>query len=214
MNLRRTGQWAVAMALAGVLGLPGLVQAENRVRLPAGTKIVFTLNDTLSTKKNREGDHFTGVVSRSVRVGQQVVIPEGSVVKGTVTNVKRPGRAKGRAELSVRFDSIELPDGTTLELAASLTGLEEGERESVTEEGQVKGEGSKKRDVAEIAGAAGIGTAIGAIAGGGKGAAIGAGAGAAAGAGVVLLQRGKDVDIKRGAEMAIQLDRPLTVPVK
>lgn len=211
MSFDRSGKVAAAVVLAALLALPGLVQAETKVRLAEGTKIVFTLNDTLSTKTNRQGDRFSGVVSRSVRVGDDVVIPEGSVVRGVISRVKRPGRIKGRAELSLRFDEIELPDGTRLDLAASLTDLDESEKETVTEEGQVKGQGSKKRDAATVGAAAGIGTAIGAIAGGGKGAAIGAGSGAAIGAGAVLLTRGKHIKIKRGSELAIQLDRPLTV---
>jgi outer membrane lipoprotein SlyB len=116
--------------------------------------------------------------------------------------------------LGLRFDEIELPDGTQIPLAASLTEVDERDKEKVTEEGQVEGEGSKKRDAATIGAGAGIGAVIGAIAGGGKGAAIGAGAGAAAGTGVVLATRGKDAELKRGSELAIQLDRPLSVPVK
>ncbi len=84
----------------------------------------------------------------------------------------------------------------------------------MNEEGQVKGEGSKKRDAATIGAGAGIGAVIGAIAGGGKGAAIGAGGGAAAGTGLVLLTRGKDVELKRGSTVAIQLDRPLTITAR
>jgi type IV secretion system protein VirB10 len=180
-------------------------------RVAEGTKIRFTLNQSLSTKTAREGDDFSGVVSRSVRQGDQVVIPEGSVIRGRVSHVQRPGRVKGRGELGLRFDELELPDGETYDLSASLTSLEEGEKESVDEEGQVKSEGSKKRDAATIGAGAGIGAIIGAIAGGGKGAAIGAGGGAAAGTGLVLLTRGKDVELKRGSELAIQLDRPLNV---
>ncbi|MFQ5662820.1 MAG: hypothetical protein ACE5HL_03205 [Terriglobia bacterium] len=211
MKLKRTGWIGAAVALAGLIGLAGVARAETKVVLAEGTKIVFTLNDTLSTRDNRQGDPFSGVVSRSVRVGDRRVIPEGSVVRGVVTSVKRAGRIKGRAELGLRFDEIELPDGTVLDLAASLTDLDEESRESVTEEGQVKGRGTKKRDAATIGVASGIGAAIGAIAGGGKGTAIGAGSGAAAGAGMVLLTRGKDVKLKRGSELAIQLNRPLTI---
>ncbi len=201
------------LALAGALSTTTPARAEE-MRLAEGTKIVFTLNNELNTKVSQEGDTFTGVVNRSVRVGDRIAIPEGSLVRGTVNHVKRPGRLKGRAELGLRFDEIELPDGTQVPLAASLTELDERDKEKVTEEGQVEGEGSKKRDAATIGAGAGIGAAIGAIAGGGKGAAIGAGAGAAAGTGVVLATRGKDAELKRGSDLAIQLDRPLSVPVK
>jgi hypothetical protein len=201
------------VAAAAVL-VPIFALAQSGVRLAEGTKIRFTLNDTLNTKKVREGDKFSGVVSRSVRVGDQIAIPEGSAVRGTVTQSERAGRVKGRAALGLRLDEIELPNGTKLDVTASLSQLDQEEKEKVTEEGQVEGEGSKKRDAATVGAAAGIGTAIGAIAGGGKGAAIGAGSGAAVGAGAVLLTRGKDVNLKRGSELVFQLDRPLSVPAQ
>ncbi len=201
------------LAVAGALHTPTPARAED-MRLAEGTKIVFTLNNNLNTKESREGDTFTGVVNRSVRMGDRIAIPEGSLVRGTVNHVKRPGRVKGRAELGLRFDEIELLDGTQIPLAASLTELDEADKEKITEEGQVEGQGSKKRDAATVGAGAGIGAVIGAIAGGGKGAAIGAGAGAAAGTGVVLATRGKDAELKRGSDLAIQLDRPLSVPVK
>jgi len=214
MKARRLVGMAAAALLAGVLSLPAATGSETKVRLAEGTKIVFTLNDALSTESSRAGDDFSGVVSRSVRVGNEIVIPEGSTVHGTVTRVERPGRVKGRAELNLRFEAIELPDGTELPISASLTELDEKEKEKVTEEGGVEGEGSKKRDAATIGAGAGIGAAIGAIAGGGKGAATGAAIGAGAGTGAVLVTRGKDINLKRGTELAIQLDRPLTVTLK
>ena len=185
--------------------------APQTLRVAEGTKIRFTINQGLSSKTAREGDDFSGVVSHSVRQGDQVVIPEGSIIRGRVSHVQRPGRVKGRGELGLRFDKLELPNGQAYDLSASLASLDEGEKESVDEEGQVKSEGTKKRDAATIGAGAGIGAIIGVIAGGGKGAAIGAGGGAAAGTGLVLLTRGKDVELKRGSELAIQLDRPLTL---
>ena len=187
-----------------------VVKQPVRIRLAEGTKIAFTLNDSLSTKTNREGDEFSGVVSRSVRVGETIAIPEGTMVRGTVAHVQRPGRVSGRGELGLRFDQLELPDGQVYDLSASLTDLG-GEKETVGAEGEVKGEGTKTRDAATIGAGAGIGAVIGAISGGGKGAATGGAIGAGAGTGVVLLTRGKDVEIRRGAELAIQLDRPLAV---
>ena len=54
-------------------------------------------------------------------------------------------------------------------------------------------ESTKKRDAAIIGGGAGIGAAIGAIAGGGKGAVIGAAVGGGAGTGTVLATKGKEI---------------------
>lgn len=201
-------------ATAPAAAAPPAAPEPVKVRLAEGTKITFALNDSLSTKSNRPGDSFSGVVTRSVTVGGTIAIPEGTVVRGTVAHVERPGRVKGRGELGLSFDKLEFPDGQVYDLSASLTGLDEGEKESVTEEGQVKSEGSKKRDVSTIGAGAGIGAVIGAIAGGGKGAATGGAIGAGAGTAMVLLTRGKDVELKRGTELAIQLDRPLAVTIK
>jgi hypothetical protein len=185
------------------------------VRVAEGTKIAFALDEALSTKSHRAGDSFSGVVSRPLQIGGRVIIPEGSVVRGTVARSKRAGRIRGRAEMDLRLEQLELPDGQVFDLVATLTELDESEKETVGEEGEITGQGSKKRDAATIGGGAGIGAAIGAIAGGGgKGAATGAGVGAAAGTAAVLLTRGRDVKIEQGSELALQLDRAITVIVK
>lgn len=188
--------------------------APRQFQVAAGTEIVFALSDALSTKTNQPGDGFSGVVKLPVQVNDTVVIPEGSLVRGTVAYVARAGRVKGRAELGLQFEKLELPDGRTYELAATLTQLGEEEKESVSKEGQVEGEGSKKRDTVTVGVATGVGAVIGAIAGGKKGAGAGAAAGAGAGAAAVLLTRGKDVELAPGAELAIKLDRPLLVEKK
>jgi hypothetical protein len=54
-------------------------------------------------------------------------------------------------------------------------------------------ESTKKRDAAVIGGGAGLGAAIGTIAGGKKGAVIGAAAGGGAGTGTVLATKGKEI---------------------
>ena len=45
----------------------------------------------------------------------RIVVPKGSYVAGTVTEVKRAGKMKGKAELFPRFDSLTLPNGVTRE---------------------------------------------------------------------------------------------------
>ena len=183
------------------------------VRLPEGTRVLFALDETLNTKTTRTGDSFTGTVIEAVEVDGNIAIPKGTVVHGTVAHSKRAGRIRGRAELNLRFDRLELPDGQTFDLSASLAQIDPTEKETVGDEGSVEGEGTKSRDAKTVGAGAGIGAVIGAITGGGKGAAAGGGVGAGAGAAAVLLTRGRDVELDQGSRLAIELDRALTVRV-
>jgi hypothetical protein len=69
----------------------------------------------------------------------------------------------------------------------------------------------KKRDGAMIAGGAGAGALIGAIADGGHGAAVGALVGAGAGTGAVLLTRGQEVELPAGGKWTLQVTRQATL---
>lgn len=212
MEGKSTRLFAAALAVAATWALANSAAAQTEVDLPEGTRVVFTLDQGLSTKYSHQGDKFSGVVSRPVgAVNNQVIIPKGSLVRGTVSQVKRAGRIKGRARLGLLFEEIELPDGRRLSLSASLAWLDTTGEETVTEEGQVKGEGSVKRDLMEAGIGSGMGSWIGAIASGAKGLAIGAGAGAAAAGAIALLRRGEDIEIPAGTTMGISLNRPLAV---
>ena len=85
---------------------------------------------------------------------------------------------KGRA--SIRLDLTDIMQGNNL---IQIT----------TDSFTAKAESSTARDAAIIAGGAGVGAAIGAIAGGKKGAAIGSVAGGGAGTGTVLATKGKEI---------------------
>ena len=189
--------------------------AENsgteRVYVPAGTHLPLVLQNTINTRHAKRGDLVYFETIYPVTINNRVVIPAGSFVRGSLTDVKRPGRVKGRGQLFVRFDSLTLPNGYTVPLSASVRSAQGRGEESTNKEGRVEGEGSKGHDVGTLAGTATTGTLIGAAAGRGKGAAIGAGAGAAAGLAGVLLTRGKEVELPRGSTFDIVLNRELSL---
>src|SRR5438874_8099786 len=57
--------------------------------VPAGTKIDMTLNDELSSRKNKPGDTFTAKVAMDVRdASGNVVIDAGSTANGSLVAVK------------------------------------------------------------------------------------------------------------------------------
>jgi type IV secretion system protein VirB10 len=185
-------------------------RSSDKVIVPVGTHLPLVLQNTISTKTAAAGDPVYFETIYPVVVKGRILIPVGSYVRGTVTHAKRPGRIKGRGELHVRFDELTLPNGYTVNLSASLANAGANQGEEVDrEEGRIKGDSSKGRDVGTVATATATGAGIGAIAGEGKGLAIGAGAGAAAGLAAVLLTRGRELELPRGTTFDIVFDRSL-----
>ncbi len=181
-----------------------------------GTRIPLSLINSVSTKHAAQGDRVYLESVFPILVDGRIVIPPGSYVAGTVTQVKRPGRMKGRGELFVRFDSLTLPNGVTRDFRARVGGLDGRATEELDrDEGKIKSEGNKGGDARTVGEAAAAGTSIGVIAGSvggraGMGAGIGAAAGATAGLIGVLLSRGPEAVLARGTTLEMVLDRAIT----
>ncbi|HTM47138.1 MAG TPA: hypothetical protein VL285_00550 [Bryobacteraceae bacterium] len=181
-----------------------------------GSRIPLNLINSVSTKHSVEGERVYLETTFPILVKGRIVIPPGSYVAGTVTQVKRPGRVKGRGELYVRFDSLTLPNGVTRDFRARVGSLDGRASEELDRaEGKIKSEGNKGGDARTVGEAAGAGASVGAIAGGvsgghyGMGAGIGAAAGATAGLIGVLFSRGPDAVLAKGSSVEMVLDRPL-----
>lgn len=189
-------------------------------QVDAGTHILLSMINSVSTKAALPGDRIYLETAFPVLSRGHIVIPQGSWVMGTITEVKRPGRVKGRGEMQVRFDSLTLPNGISRSFKSDLGGLDARDNETLKrEDSKVTGPGDKKSDVGTVVGttAAGtvIGSGVGAAAGSvARGAGIGAGGGAAAGLLGVLLTRGPDATLSKGSTVEMVLDRPLTFDPK
>src|ERR1700721_1648088 len=85
--------------------------APSRYTVDTGTRIPLGLINSVSTKHSEAGDRVYLETVFPIVIDSHIVIPPGSYVAGTVPEVKRPGRVKGRGELYVRFDSLTLPHG-------------------------------------------------------------------------------------------------------
>jgi hypothetical protein len=190
--------------------------APGTYRIDPGTTILLNMINSVSTRQAMVGDRIYLETAFPVLSGNRIVIPQGSWVTGTVTEVKRPGRVKGRGELRVDFDSLTLPNGVTRNFRSDIGSLDGRADETLSrEQNKVKASGDKMGDVGTVARTTATGTVIGsgvgAAAGGvGKGAGIGTGAGAAAGLIGVLLSRGPDATLSKGSVVEMVLDRPLT----
>src|SRR5512132_1386805 len=115
---------ASALMVAAQEARPGEAPAQPEFVVEKGTRVPLSLINSVSTKHASPGDRIYLEAVFPILVNGRIVIPPGSYVAGTVTQVKRPGRVKGRGELYVRFDSLTLPNGTTRDFRGRVSTLD------------------------------------------------------------------------------------------
>ena len=158
--------------------------------IPVGTEIDVRLADGLSSGRNQAEDRFIATTVVDLQLGERVVIPAGSELRGIVSAVERAGRIDRKGSLTLAFDTITI-NGREREIRGVVT-------DTIESEG-VRGE------VAKIGTAAGAGAIIGGILGGVKGAIAGILIG---GGGIAAATPGKDVELDPGTILRVRLDQP------
>jgi hypothetical protein len=158
--------------------------------IPIGTEIDVRLQDGLSSGRNQVEDRFVATTIVDLQLGERVVIPAGSELRGIVSSVDKAGRMDRKGSLTLAFDRITI-DGREREIRGVVT-------DAIESEG-VRGE------VAKIGTAAGVGAIIGGIIGGVKGAIAGIIIG---GGGIAAATPGKDVELEPGMILRVRLDQP------
>ena len=202
----------IGMSLAPLTALAqqDLRSKSTNIIIPADTRIPVITKNQISTRTAYVGQAVYCETTFPIAVDNQIVIPIGTYVKGSVTQVLRAGRIKGKARLGLRFDSLIFPSGETLSLRSALSAAAtRGNEDFDREEGRVKGAGTKGKDARAVVVTGAQGALIGAIVGRGKGAAIGGGAGAAVGLASALFRRGKDVVLPSGTDLEFVLLQPV-----
>ncbi len=162
----------------------------------AGTTLRVRLQETLDTRNNRSGDHFTAVLDEPLVSGDRVIVPKGTIFSGHVVESTPSGRFKGRARLALKLDSFNL-NGQIINVDSGSTGR--------------SSKGHAGHDLKWIGGGTGGGAVIGALAGGGQGAAIGAGAGAAGGFIGSAITGRKNVRLPMESTLRFTLREPITL---
>jgi hypothetical protein len=195
--MRNTGVRTTVL-LAMVSGILAAAAAQQKVTVPAGTRLLVRMVDGVDSSKQKVGYRFTADLETNLQVGDVVVAPGGATVYGRLANAKSAGNMSGGAELTLELTDIVI-NGTAYPL---LTGTYE-----------VRSQGKGSNTAKKVIGGAGLGALIGGIAGGGKGAAIGLGAGAATGTAVSAATKGKQVSVPSESLLEFRLAQPATLPV-
>ena len=182
------------------------VDAEERPRIvrdlviAADSVVGLRVDTPVSSEDAEVEDDVEARVTRDVIVDDQIAVPAGTRVLGSVVLVENSGELRGAARLGVRFHTVVLDDVFELPIVT----------ETVFREG--KGRGSES--AAKIGGAAVGGAILGAIFGGRKGAAIGSAAGAAGGTAAAMAGDGQPASLPAGSMLTVRLSRPATVTIE
>jgi hypothetical protein len=155
------------------------------------------LIDALNSGKNQAGDQFRASLAAPIVVNGRTILEKGTKVQGRVVDAEGSGRVKGVANMRLVLTAVV--DGAKTYPIVTRTFVAEAEA-------------TKGRDAGIIGGAAGVGAAIGAIAGGKKGAGTGAIIGGAAGTGTVLATKGNEVDFGSETKLTFTLDKAAALP--
>ena len=194
-----------------IFSLPFLAGA---VEIPQGVHVALRLVNSVTTRTAQEGNYVYMRTATPIVSQGRVVVPVGSYVQGVVTHVRRSGRVSGKAELSIRIDTLTTPSGKVIQIAPHLSSVDsEGSDQHVdSKENDIKQGSSHGADAEKVATLSGTGAAIGGLSERTWSAAgIGAGAGAGVGLATVLLTRGREVELRRGTTVDVVFERAVPV---
>jgi hypothetical protein len=191
-----------------ILALPTQALADgdsDEVLVLKDATFALELLSPISTKTNKKDDKFECKVLSPVQYA-------GAIVSGHLRKVKNSGKANGKSELDMAFDTITLTDGRTGNFNAQVQEVNDVPNASNTgmadAEGTVKGKSRVKISVKRAVKGALIGAAIGAIIAGPKGAAVGAAIGAGAAVTTTLATNGPELEFKTGTQFTVITNSP------
>ena len=90
-------------------------KAETK-RIPKGTKFQIQLQEPVGTKDNQVEDYFSAILLKDEKTNTSVVLPAGSLIRGTISNIKPAKRLSKGAVLYLDFDHIVTPKGRQMPL--------------------------------------------------------------------------------------------------
>lgn len=91
-------------------------------RIPAGTKFSLELLNPISTSANVAGNEFTAIMITDQTADSDVILPMGSLVRGSIKKIEPAKRMSKGAVLYLDFDHVVTPNGRQLPLSLSIVG--------------------------------------------------------------------------------------------
>src|SRR5580693_9386634 len=98
--MRKGISWAatILLMLATAYHASGAAQNVKRITVPAGTRILIRMIDSIDTTKQAAGFRFSASLETNLQAEDVVVAPRGTTVYGKLVSAESAGRMKGSSE--------------------------------------------------------------------------------------------------------------------
>lgn len=107
----------LAFCMASTSVFAGTFKADARTkRIPAGTTFQLEFLQPVSTYSGGMGDSFIAMMKNEQASGTNVILPAGTVVRGSLSEVKTAKRFSRGAKLYLDFDHVVTPTGRQIPL--------------------------------------------------------------------------------------------------
>ncbi len=115
----------LAFCIATSSVFAGAFKADARTkRIPAGTVFQLEFLQPVSTFSGCEGDSFVATLRNEQSTSGNIILPAGSVVRGSVSNVNTAKRFSRGAKLYLDFDHVVTPTGRQIPLDMAVCQFE------------------------------------------------------------------------------------------
>jgi hypothetical protein len=175
----------------GVATAESLMAAEDdakSVTVPAGTRLVIRMTDSVDTKKHKAGHKFRGQLEGAMVVNGVTVAPRGTFLYGVIIASQQSGRAAGSSNMAMEFTDIMIDDQLFPIATETLAAQTDNEA---------------KKSVGRTARAAALGGLIDGSSGAKTGAKVGLGAS--------ILTGGSSINVPAGTLLETSLRTPLSI---
>jgi len=109
----------LSLSCANVLAAPLKADAKTK-RIPAGSVFQLEFLQPVSTFSGSSGDSFVATLLNEQISGASVILPAGTVVRGSIGNVSSAKRFSRGAKLYLDFDHVVTPTGRQIPLELAV----------------------------------------------------------------------------------------------
>ena len=177
-------------------------------QIASGTKFNVYLQNAINTATASQGDSVIAVVQDGINYGNTVIIPQGSLVYGTLKKARSAKYGSISGRIVIDFNKIVTPDNHVYNISTENIDF------AVANEGKVAE--SAKNAASTAAVGAIVGLLVGLLSDNGhvgRSAAIGAGIGAGSSLVYSVAEKGADAEIPSFTELELTLKEPIKVNV-